>query len=365
MWARILSMASRSCGGSRESGSRPASNRSKLSAAWLTLSTCPSSESTITGSGRLSMAACEACCAWSSSPSELLRYSLSLSAMVSSSRPTSAISSLPSIRARASRSPSPMRRTARLSRRNGRSARRVSETEARRPSPSAEEIAISSSVRLRSAVPRARSLLLMAILVDLQDPLGRVLDAEEGGLQLVEIAPAQLLLVAEPAVGPVLRHVLAPGRAKRLRRLRFPKLGDVALLHLQLRFESPDVGGRQLIGLVRPPGSAKCRSAVHALHGVPHALRCEHAAKVVAQDQLGALAQRFQGVERDQPDQHQARGQRRLRQQQAAPERHWRSSPLDATTCRSKSPPSRSRRVRTEPSNTCFHQGCRERPTTT
>ena len=213
--------------------------------------------------------------------------------------------------------------------------------------------------------PRPLALQQHRILVDLEDPLGGVLDAEKRGFQLVEVPPALLQFVTNPAVGLVLRQVLVPRGAKPLRRLRFARLGDVALLRLELRFEGPDVGGRLLIGLVRPPGGAECRRAVHALHGVLHPLRREHTAEVVAQDELRALAQRVQGVERHQPHQRQARGQRRLRQQQAGPERHWRSSPVDATTCRSKSPPSRSRRVRTEPSNTCFHQGCSERPTIT
>ena len=122
-------MASRSSGAIRARGCSPALICSSRSALSLTLSTGPSAPATSTGSGRLSIAACEACCAWSNSPSELLRYSRSLSAMVSSSRPTWAISSSPSMRARACRSPSPIRRTARLSTPSGLSARRVSDTE--------------------------------------------------------------------------------------------------------------------------------------------------------------------------------------------------------------------------------------------
>ena len=61
---------------------RRARSRSSASAARFRFRTPPSTSRTSTGSGRLSMAAWEACWAWMRSPSELFRYSSSRSAMV-------------------------------------------------------------------------------------------------------------------------------------------------------------------------------------------------------------------------------------------------------------------------------------------
>jgi hypothetical protein len=114
-------------------------------AAVFTPSSLPAVSSSTTGSGSPSMAAWAACCACSSSPSELARYRSSRSAMVLNSAASWAISSRPITRARAFRSPCPKRRTAAPTMATGRSMRVVRPMDASRPSSAASSTAATAS----------------------------------------------------------------------------------------------------------------------------------------------------------------------------------------------------------------------------
>ena len=128
------------------------------------------------------MAACAACCACSSSPSEERWYSASLSAMALNSDASAAISSRPFTRARAARSPVAMRWAACATTETGRTMRVV--TQLARSVPATHAHGGGRHHHQDQVGGLAAGPLGLAdhgVLVDVEDLLGRRLDRRRSG----------------------------------------------------------------------------------------------------------------------------------------------------------------------------------------
>src|SRR5258708_2515648 len=242
-------MAARGAGSTspRRAACSSAGRRSSVRAAWLAARILPAESNTTTGSGRLSMAAWEACRAWTTAPSELCSNSARRSAMALKSAARDAISSVPSTRARAAKSFSPIRRAACVKTLRGRRASAMAQV------------------------------------------VGGLLEEEEPRLQLAEIGlgRGRVRLVGK---GGDACGVVFPPLAQFGGHFLLSGLGDVAFLDLELRFEGAAVVGdlhRRLLGVA---GHDEQDGAVDAFRRFLHALGGEHAAVVRGEDVLGGGA---------------------------------------------------------------------------
>jgi hypothetical protein len=202
----------------------------------------------------------------------------------------------------------------------------------RRQRPGQEEL----EVALRGAA-RLVALAHDGVLVQVEDLPGGRPDALRGHLDLPPVrveGPGRRGGEGERlAVG-------LPGGPQARRQLGLTALGDVPLLHAELRLEAPR-------GIAAgPPGLAQRAvqgGPVELLERSQHPLRGEDAPVVVLEDVLGALSQGGGGPKGGGPEQDQRRPEGRLGEQEAAAERHrvsssketmWRSSPEALSTSR-------------------------------
>jgi hypothetical protein len=158
-------------------------------------------------------------------------------------------------------------------------------------------------------------------LVHVENAVGGLLEAEEAGLELLEVH------LGRPrgrggGEGGDAGLIVLPTLAQLGRRLLLPGLGDVAFLHPQLGFEGATVVVDLRPRFLRVAGHDEQDRAVEPFRRLLHALGGQHAAVVGGEDVLGGGAEGAQRLQGQRPHHEDGQDERKLGQEQPGAQGH-------------------------------------------